>query len=94
VRNTKNQALYSISLPLSKNYFWKVTYSTVSTVCVSGLWAGVDSARKILLGSGKNSKPEKGSKTAQTPTSPLHALLGNLPADQNLCPKRQHRQLD
>jgi hypothetical protein len=34
VRNTKNQTLFSVSLPLSKNYFWKVTYSTVSTVCV------------------------------------------------------------
>ena len=24
----------------------------------------------------------------------MHALLANLPADQNLCPKRQHRKLD
>jgi hypothetical protein len=24
----------------------------------------------------------------------VHALLANLPADQNLCPKRQHRKLD
>ena len=29
-----------------------------------------------MFGSGKNPKPEKSSKTAQTPTSPLHALLG------------------
>jgi hypothetical protein len=30
----------------------------------------------IRLGSRKNSKPEKCQKTAQSPTSPLHALLG------------------
>ena len=30
----------------------------------------------------------------QNPTRRVHALLANLPADQNLCPKRQHRQLD
>ena len=34
VRNTKNQTLFSVSLPLFKNNFWKVTYSTVSTVGV------------------------------------------------------------
>ncbi len=33
VRNTKNQTLFSVSLPLFKNNYWKVTYSTVSTVC-------------------------------------------------------------
>jgi hypothetical protein len=44
VRNTKNQTLFSVSLPLFKNNFWKVTYSTVSTVCVSGLWAGWEKA--------------------------------------------------
>jgi len=30
----------------------------------------------------------------QNPQRRVHALLGNLPADQNLCPKRQHRKLD
>jgi hypothetical protein len=55
VRNTKNQTLFSVSLPLFKNNFGKVTFSTVSTVCVSparreaavlrgtGAAAGVDS---------------------------------------------------
>jgi len=40
VRNTKNQTLFSVSLPLFKNNFWKVTYSTVSTVCVTRAGAG------------------------------------------------------
>jgi hypothetical protein len=40
VRNTKNKVLFRVSLPLSKNNFGKVTYSTVSTVCVTGVWAG------------------------------------------------------
>jgi hypothetical protein len=31
----------------------------------------------------KSSKPEKYLKVAQTPTRPLHAVLGNLLADQN-----------
>jgi hypothetical protein len=35
---------FSISLPLFKNNFGKVTYSTVSTVCVTCVWAGVDNA--------------------------------------------------
>jgi hypothetical protein len=35
VRNTKKQTLFSVSLPLFKNNFWKVTYSTVSTAGVS-----------------------------------------------------------
>jgi hypothetical protein len=32
VRNTKNQTIFSVSFPFFKNNFWKVTYSTVSTV--------------------------------------------------------------
>jgi len=36
-----------------------------------------------LLGSRKNSKPEKCSKMPQNPQRQVHALLGNLPADQN-----------
>jgi hypothetical protein len=40
----KNQMFFSVSLPLFKNNFWKVTYSTVSTVCVTCVWVGVDNA--------------------------------------------------
>jgi hypothetical protein len=36
----------------------------------------------------------KGLESRQNPQRRVHALLGNLPADQNLCPKRQHRKLD
>jgi hypothetical protein len=36
VWNTKNKVLFRVSLPLSKNNFWKVTYSTVSTAGVTG----------------------------------------------------------
>jgi len=42
------------------------------TVCVSRWWAGVDSAWEQ-----KNPKPERCLKTAQNPTSRLHALLGS-----------------
>jgi hypothetical protein len=38
---------------------------------------------EIRFESRKNSKPEKCLKTAQNPTSRLHALLGNLLAYQN-----------
>ena len=38
----------------------------------------------ILFGSRKNSKREKCSKMPQNPTRQVHAVLGNLPADQNL----------
>ena len=44
VRNTKNQALFSVSVPLFKDYFWKETYSTVSTAGVTGWWVGRGSA--------------------------------------------------
>jgi hypothetical protein len=70
VRNTKNQTLFSVSLPLFKNNFWKVTYSTVSTDCVTGAGAGVDSvweqkkleAKKMLENAAESpasSAPEK-----------------------------------
>jgi hypothetical protein len=36
-----------------------------------------------MLGSRKNSKREKYSKMPQNPTRQVHALLGNLPANQN-----------
>jgi hypothetical protein len=36
----------------------------------------------------KSSKPEKCLKMPQTPTRRVHALLGNLPADQNACRKK------
>jgi hypothetical protein len=42
VRNTKNQTLFSDYLPLFKNNFGKVTYST----CVTG--AGADGAKPVL----------------------------------------------
>jgi hypothetical protein len=45
------------------------------TVCVSRWWAGVDSAWEQ-----KNPKPERCLKTAQNPTSRLHALFGGVPA--------------
>jgi hypothetical protein len=46
----------------------------------------------IRLGSRKNPKPEKCLKTAQSPTSPLHALLGSLLAYRTFAEKRRHRQ--
>jgi hypothetical protein len=46
----------------------------------------------IRLGSRKNSKPEKCLKTAQSPTSPLHALLGAVELEDSLAEKRRHRQ--
>jgi hypothetical protein len=41
----------------------------------------------IRLGSRKNPKPEKCQKTAQSPTSPLHALLGGFTERQTPCLK-------
>jgi hypothetical protein len=40
---------------------------------------------EIRFESRKSPKPEKCLKMPQNPTCRVHALLGNLPADQNLC---------
>jgi hypothetical protein len=44
------------------------------------------------LGAEKKTKPEKCLKTAQSPTSPLHALLGAVELEDSLAKKRRHRQ--
>jgi len=63
VRNTKNQMLFSVSLPLFKNNFWKVTYSTVSTVCVTRGWAECG----FCLRAGKTRSQKKACKPRRLP---------------------------
>ena len=53
-------------------------------------WGG----RRDAVRLGKCWGVEKGLESRQTPQRRVHALLGSLPADQNLCLKRQHRKLD
>jgi hypothetical protein len=45
-----------------------------------------------MFGGGKNSKPEKCSKNAPSPTCRVHALLGAIGLEDSLAEKRYRRQ--